>query len=241
MTVLISYSRRDASLANSLKLALETYNVTVWMDEHYMYLGDLETKLRGQILASDFVLMIITPKSYQCAWVNWEMEFALRLEKIDNKEKIFPILMSGNKVPAKWAGKPFGDFRTASLMEKNFRELMERLLNFQPKHLQIMPKEERLDMKKVNADFFDDAKLLTIKSPMVGTFYRSAGPEKPPFVKIGDKVDVRSTVCIIEAMKLFNEIDAEVKGTIVRILVEDGSPLDYEQPLFMVDPEIIEV
>lgn len=81
----------------------------------------------------------------------------------------------------------------------------------------------------------EDAKLVAIKSPMVGTFYRSGGPDKPPFVKIGDTVDVGSKVCIIEAMKLFNEIDSEVKGKIVKILVEDASPVEYDQPLFMVE------
>lgn len=82
----------------------------------------------------------------------------------------------------------------------------------------------------------DDSKLLAIKSPMVGTFYRSAGPDKPPFVKIGDTVEVGSKVCIIEAMKLFNEIESEVKGKIVKILVEDASPVEYDQPLFLVEP-----
>jgi acetyl-CoA carboxylase biotin carboxyl carrier protein len=82
----------------------------------------------------------------------------------------------------------------------------------------------------------EDSKLLVIKSPMVGTFYRSGGPDKPPFVKIGDIVDIGSKVCIIEAMKLFNEIDSEVKGKIVKVLVEDASPVEYDQPLFMVEP-----
>jgi acetyl-CoA carboxylase biotin carboxyl carrier protein len=82
----------------------------------------------------------------------------------------------------------------------------------------------------------DDSKLLAIKSPMVGTFYRSSGPDKPPFVKIGDTVEPGSKVCIIEAMKLFNEIESEVKGKIVKILVEDASPVEYEQPLFLVEP-----
>jgi acetyl-CoA carboxylase biotin carboxyl carrier protein len=82
----------------------------------------------------------------------------------------------------------------------------------------------------------DDSKLLVIKSPMVGTFYRSGGPDKPPFVKIGDLVEVGSKVCIIEAMKLFNEIDSEVKGKIVKMLVEDASPVEYDQPLFLVEP-----
>jgi acetyl-CoA carboxylase biotin carboxyl carrier protein len=81
-----------------------------------------------------------------------------------------------------------------------------------------------------------NAKLVAIKSPMVGTFYRSASPDKPPFVKVGDSVDAGATVCIIEAMKLFNEIESDVKGKIVKVLVEDASPVEYDQPLFLVDP-----
>ncbi len=78
--------------------------------------------------------------------------------------------------------------------------------------------------------------LLTIKSPMIGTFYRSSAPDKPSFVNIGDDVTVGKTVCIIEAMKLFNEIESEVKGTIVKVLVEDATPVEYDQPLFLVEP-----
>jgi len=78
--------------------------------------------------------------------------------------------------------------------------------------------------------------LLTIKSPMIGTFYRSPAPEKPIFVNIGDEVTLGKVVCIIEAMKLFNEIESEVKGRIVKVLVEDASPVEYDQPLFLVDP-----
>ncbi len=82
----------------------------------------------------------------------------------------------------------------------------------------------------------EDSKLIAVKSPMVGTFYRSGGPDKPPFIKIGDVIEVGSKVCIIEAMKLFNEIDSEVKGKVVKILVEDASPVEYDQPLFLVEP-----
>jgi acetyl-CoA carboxylase biotin carboxyl carrier protein len=78
--------------------------------------------------------------------------------------------------------------------------------------------------------------LVTIKSPMIGTFYRQAGPEKPIFVNVGDEVTPGKVVCIIEAMKLFNEIESEIKGTIVKVLVEDASPVEYDQPLFLVDP-----
>ena len=78
--------------------------------------------------------------------------------------------------------------------------------------------------------------LVTIKSPMIGTFYRQAGPGKPIFVNVGDEVTTGKVVCIIEAMKLFNEIESEVKGKIVKVLVEDASPVEYDQPLFLVEP-----
>ncbi len=77
---------------------------------------------------------------------------------------------------------------------------------------------------------------ITIKSPMIGTFYRQSGPGKPIFVNVGDEVTTGKVVCIIEAMKLFNEIESEVNGKIVKVLVEDASPVEYDQPLFLVDP-----
>ena len=78
--------------------------------------------------------------------------------------------------------------------------------------------------------------VITVKSPMIGTFYRKAGPDKPNFVEVGDEITPGKVVCIIEAMKLFNEIESEVKGKIVKILVEDASPVEYDQPLFLVEP-----
>lgn len=78
--------------------------------------------------------------------------------------------------------------------------------------------------------------LITIKSPMIGTFYRKASPDKPPFAEVGTMVEPGKVVCIIEAMKLFNEIESEVKGKIVKVLVEDASPVEYDQPLFLVEP-----
>ena len=77
---------------------------------------------------------------------------------------------------------------------------------------------------------------LEIKSPMIGTFYDSPNPESPAFLKVGDKVSAGQTVCIIEAMKLFNEIESEVSGTVVKILVDNSQPVEYDQPLFLVDP-----
>lgn len=82
----------------------------------------------------------------------------------------------------------------------------------------------------------DDSKYITVKSPMIGTFYRSAGPDKEPFVSVGQSITKGNTICIIEAMKLFNEIEAEITGKIVKVLIDDASPVEYDQPLFLVDP-----
>lgn len=81
-----------------------------------------------------------------------------------------------------------------------------------------------------------DANLITVKSPMIGTFYRSSGPDKDPFASVGQTINKGDTVCIIEAMKLFNEIESEVSGKIVKVLVDDASPVEYDQPLFLVEP-----
>lgn len=80
------------------------------------------------------------------------------------------------------------------------------------------------------------ANLITIKSPMIGTFYRASNPETPSFVSIGDEIKPGSVVCVIEAMKLFNEIESEISGKIVKILVENATPVEFDQPLFLVEP-----
>ena len=87
-----------------------------------------------------------------------------------------------------------------------------------------------------NGGGVDESKYLTIKSPMIGTFYRSSGPDKPQFVGVGDEIGTGKVVCIIEAMKLFNEIESDIKVKIVKVLVNDATPVEYDQPLFLVDP-----
>ncbi len=82
----------------------------------------------------------------------------------------------------------------------------------------------------------DESKYITIKSPIIGTMYRKPSPDKPNFVEVGSDIKVGDTVCIIEAMKLFNEIEAEVSGKIVKVLVDDSSPVEFDQPLFLIDP-----
>ncbi|MEO1484518.1 MAG: acetyl-CoA carboxylase biotin carboxyl carrier protein [Bacteroidota bacterium] len=82
----------------------------------------------------------------------------------------------------------------------------------------------------------DDSKYITIKSPIIGTFYRKPSPDKPPFVEVGSTISQGDVLCVIEAMKLFNDIESEVSGKIVKVLVEDSSPVEFDQPLFLVDP-----
>jgi acetyl-CoA carboxylase biotin carboxyl carrier protein len=82
----------------------------------------------------------------------------------------------------------------------------------------------------------ENSNLITIKSPMIGTFYRSSGPDKDAFASVGQTISKGDAICIIEAMKLFNEIESEVSGKIVKVLVDDASPVEYDQPLFLVEP-----
>ncbi|HET6990451.1 MAG TPA: acetyl-CoA carboxylase biotin carboxyl carrier protein [Bacteroidia bacterium] len=98
------------------------------------------------------------------------------------------------------------------------------------------PETRSSETKKESAPVTDDSKLVTIKSPMIGTFYRAAGPDKPVFANVGDEIKAGKVLCIIEAMKLFNEIESEISGRIVKVLVDDASPVEYDQPLFLVEP-----
>ena len=82
----------------------------------------------------------------------------------------------------------------------------------------------------------DEEKYITIKASMIGTFYRSSAPEKPPFVNVGDTIKEGDTICIIEAMKLFNEIESEISGKVIKVLVDDTTPVEFDQPLFLIDP-----
>jgi|TARA_B100001250_G_scaffold209431_1_gene179739 acetyl-CoA carboxylase biotin carboxyl carrier protein len=82
----------------------------------------------------------------------------------------------------------------------------------------------------------EDSKYIEIKSPIIGTFYRKPSPDKPSFVEVGDSISEGSVLCVIEAMKLFNEIESDISGTIVKVLVEDSTPVEFDQPLFLIDP-----
>jgi len=109
-------------------------------------------------------------------------------------------------------------------------------VQYAPAPTQVSPPEVSATVVTPVVNATEDSNYITVKSPMIGTFYRSAGPDKAPFVNVGDIIEIGKPVCIIEAMKLFNEIESEVKGKIVKILLDDATPVEYDQPLFLVDP-----
>jgi acetyl-CoA carboxylase biotin carboxyl carrier protein len=101
---------------------------------------------------------------------------------------------------------------------------------------QAAPLEQRAGDAPKPASGKDESKYITIKSPMIGTFYRQSGPDKPVFINVGDEIKPGKVICIIEAMKLFNEIESDISGRIVKMLVDDATPVEYDQPLFLVEP-----
>ncbi|MFT6337189.1 MAG: acetyl-CoA carboxylase biotin carboxyl carrier protein [Saprospiraceae bacterium] len=141
------------------------------------------------------------------------------------------------------------DLAEVKLKDKDF-EISIRTINFQGKSTQVVQSGSAPMMQMpaaVNAAATEATSnnepaaestegLLEVKSPIVGTFYRSSSPDKPAYAKVGDSVEKGDTVCIIEAMKLFNEIESEVSGKIVKVMVEDAAPVEYDQVLFLVDP-----
>jgi len=109
----------------------------------------------------------------------------------------------------------------------------------EPNNLTDTKKDNVIKSEKVKKENFDSTledKFITIKSPIIGTFYRKSDPEKDPFVNVGDVIKEGDVLCIIEAMKLFNEIESEVSGKIIKILVDDANPVEFDEPLFIVDP-----
>ena len=149
------------------------------------------------------------------------------LVKLVNKSNIGELSIEKNdfKITIKQKEEPAQHFAAPAQQHTH----QQQMLPPSPASAQQVTKPEATNPKTEN--------LLTIKSPMIGTFYRQSGPGKPIFVNVGDEVAIGQVVCIIEAMKLFNEIESEVSGTIVKVIVEDASPVEFDQPLFLVEPQ----
>ncbi len=116
------------------------------------------------------------------------------------------------------------------------QQMPQQMQQQMPQQQQQQPQQAAAPTPEKTEQQTKESKYITIKSPMIGTFYRASSPDKDPFANVGDSIKTGQTICIIEAMKLFNEIEAEVSGKIVKVLVDDSSPVEYDQPLFLVDP-----
>ena len=129
--------------------------------------------------------------------------------------------------------------RTGSHRGKGEPTIIQQLPSTSAPQVQMIQQEENqsapaAEETKPSSD--EDSKYVTIKSPIIGTFYRKSAPDKPAFVEVGDSIKEGDVLCIIEAMKLFNEIESEINGKIVKVLIDDSSPVEFDQPLFLVDP-----
>lgn len=115
-------------------------------------------------------------------------------------------------------------------------QMQQQMPQQQQQQAPVQNQEKPASSEESKAPAKDDSKYVTVKSPIIGTLYRKPSPDKPVFVEVGDTIKEGDVLCVIEAMKLFNEIESEVSGTIVKILVDDSSPVEFDQPLFLVDP-----
>jgi len=113
-------------------------------------------------------------------------------------------------------------------------EAPAQLIAAQPPVVQAAPVVQAVPVEKESTE--KESNYITVKASMIGTFYRSSSPESSPFVNVGDTIKAGDTICIIEAMKLFNEIESEISGKIIKVLVDDTTPIEFDQPLFLVDP-----
>ena len=154
------------------------------------------------------------------------------LIKLINKSNIGEVTVEekGFKITIKQKEEPVQQIIASPAQAQPMMQAIAAPQNLQPATSPAAGKQKTADPVAAAENY------VTIKSPMIGTFYRSSAPDKPSFANVGDEVEPGKVVCIIEAMKLFNEIESEVKGKIVKVLVEDASPVEYDQPLFLVEP-----
>ena len=127
--------------------------------------------------------------------------------------------------------------RTGSDDHKGETTYIQQMPSMMTPQTQMMNPTQPEDVAPASAAAVDeDSNYVTIKSPIIGTFYRKPTPDKPMFVEVGSSIGTGDVLCVIEAMKLFNEIESEISGKIVKVLVDDASPVEFDQPLFLVDP-----
>lgn len=156
--------------------------------------------------------------------------------EVEIERKDFKLTIKADPTTKRGRGKAMADTQMQQMpMAMPGMQAMPGLQMQMPAHVPApapVPAAEKVDA----APQEDTSKYIEVKSPMIGTFYRRPAPEKPCFIEVGDMIKKGDVICIIEAMKLFNEIEAEISGKIVKVLVDENSPVEYDQPLFLVDP-----
>jgi acetyl-CoA carboxylase biotin carboxyl carrier protein len=177
------------------------------------------------------VFLILVAHFTNCKFINMDFKQIQELIKLVNKSNIGELTIEekGFHITIKQKAEPVQQIITAAPGQG-------QQMIAQPIASTHSAQAAPLVEKQKVAEPDTTSNLVTIKSPMIGTFYRSPSPDKPSFINIGDDIEPGNVVCIIEAMKLFNEIESEVKGKIVKVLAEDASPVEYDQPLFLVEP-----
>jgi biotin carboxyl carrier protein len=236
MRILISCNSQDIKLAGVLRKALSSHFPIPFLYNHDTEFGeDFVKRIEKEINSCDALLVVITPNSISAPWVAWEIQHTLDIENATGTEKIIPILMKGDYLHPLLPYRVHADFRTDYLIKRNYPILVERLLKLKPFYGKYKPIEQRINMEKLIQDVFREPDTHVLKSPMIGTIFRKRSYEKPNLIEIGDNVKTGQPVCIIEAMKLFNEIESEVDGKVIKILFEDSYPIEYDQPLVLIE------
>lgn len=238
-TILISYSSKDKTYAEWLsKIIVNFFDDSpfkVWLDEHDLPFGSrIKEHLKVVINDSDYVITIISPASVKSPWVEFEIETTKELEKKIGRDVLLPLLIQLVIIPEYISERKIIDCRNAKMQELNLKKLFRQLtttnLPFESSNDFIF----YVDYDKVKAEIIKSSHQVTINSPIIGTFYSKASSDRPNFVKVGDKIKKGQVVGIIEAMKLFNEIESEYDGILIDILVEDGQPIEYDQPMYVI-------
>lgn len=214
MRVFISYSHKDKGFVSILSRALRRYSIDVRLDEHHVEIGEyLSQKVALEIYDADFVIIVLSPDSIASQWVNYELALVLQREGKDKRTRLLPLLIRTVVLPTILADRLIADFRTPESMHKNFQRL-----------LRVLRQEKKQPIK-----------IFIVTAPISGTFYR--GSNERPLVEVGQHVSYGDPLCLIEFYFTLNEIESEVQGSVIDILGQNGKPVEYNEPLFLIDTE----
>jgi len=252
----IIYAHEDqgykTGLEKFLRHLVRRDKLVIWTDKEIRAGEQWDKSIKLNLNEADVIIILISVDFYNSDYIQ-NIEFKKAKERYDRNEALLvPILVrhcpwrsyelihelqmlpSGARSVDNWQSKDEAYTDIAEHLERLIDTLLQRRLADEAK-----PRRPNTSTDEDYPSPANNTEVFTIKAPIVGTFYRSPGPEDRPYVKVGDKVNPDTIVCMIEAMKLFTEIEAEVKGKVVKVLVDHGNPVEFDQPLFIIekDPE----